>query len=145
MMLNIRHTGLVVKNLRNSIRFYRDFLGMKLWKTRAEKGAYIEKVVGIRNVKIKWAKLKAGNGSVIELLQYMNKKGPKKRVSNYRSDKPGCSHVAFTVDNIGTFYDKMKKRGYHCVNKPQLSPDGRAKVMYCHDPDGIILEVVEEI
>jgi catechol 2,3-dioxygenase-like lactoylglutathione lyase family enzyme len=29
------------------------------------------------------------------------------------------------------------------INPPQVAPDGQARVAYCHDPDGILMELVE--
>jgi len=31
------------------------------------------------------------------------------------------------------------------VNPPTIAPGGLVRVAYCHDPDGILMEVVEEI
>ena len=42
-------------------------------------------------------------------------------------------------------YTKLCNKGIHCNSEPLIAPDGKAKVLYCHDPDGIILELVEEL
>jgi len=31
------------------------------------------------------------------------------------------------------------------VNKPIASPDGKVRVAYCHDPEGVLMEMVEVI
>ena len=68
MISNIRHTGLVVRNLQKSYKFYNS-LGFKKIKQDAEEGHFIETVTGIKNVKISWIKMSAGDGSLIELIQ----------------------------------------------------------------------------
>ena len=145
MIINIRHTGLVVRNVEKSVKFYRDLLKLKLWKRKKEKSGYIDNVVGIKGAILEWVKLKADDGSLIELLQYHHPVNKKTKVMNAPSNKLGCSHVAFTVKDVDELYKKMRKQGFHCNNMPHISPDGKAKVMYCHDPDGILLELVEEI
>ena len=69
MIKQIRHTGIVVRDLQRAIRFY-EGLGFSLWKRELETGAFLEQVVGITGAKIETAKLKAPCGSMIELLQY---------------------------------------------------------------------------
>lgn len=68
MIRTIRHVGLVVRNLERSLTFYRDFLGLEVWRQATEEGSYIDKIVGIPNVRAEWVKLKAPGGSLLELL-----------------------------------------------------------------------------
>ena len=56
-----------------------------------------------------------------------------------------ASHIAFTADNIDYEYKKLKKQGVKFNCPPQISPDGRAKVTFCYDPDNVPIELVEEL
>ena len=38
-----------------------------------------------------------------------------------------------------------KKNGGSLKNRPVVSPSGKAKVVYCYDPEGVLIELVEEI
>ena len=69
MIRNIRHTGIVVRNLDKAIRFY-EGLGFSIWKREVEKGQYIDKIVGLDNTEIETAKLKSPCGGLLELLKY---------------------------------------------------------------------------
>ena len=142
--LNIRHTGLVVRDLERSLKFYKDLLGLSIWKRAREDGPFIEELVGIPGVSLEWIKLKTGDDSLVELLQY-HSHPDQTPIKNSASNQAGCSHVALTVDNLDQVYLKLCDNGFHCNSAPLLSPDNNAKVLYCHDPDGIILELVEEI
>jgi catechol 2,3-dioxygenase-like lactoylglutathione lyase family enzyme len=143
MILQIRHTGLVVRDLKRSIRFY-ESLGLKVWRQEEESGAYIDTVVGIPGVRIEWAKMKCPNEAMIELLQYHSH--PDKQILiNTPSNKVGCSHIAFTVDDVEKLCVQINRLGGSILNPPALAPNGLVKVAYCHDPDGILIEVVEEI
>ena len=55
----------------------------------------------------------------------------------------GITHVAFTVDNLDQTYGSLVSDGVKFMAPPQLSPDGAAKVTFCRDPEGNLLELVE--
>jgi catechol 2,3-dioxygenase-like lactoylglutathione lyase family enzyme len=144
MILDTRHTGLVVRDINCSKLFYEQLLGLSVWKQEKEEGPFIEKVVGIPGVCLEWVKLKAADGSLIELIQY-HSHPDSQTLKNQASNRLGCSHIALTVDNLDQVYQQLREHGSHCKSAPQISPDGKVKVLYCHDPDGIILELVEEL
>lgn len=143
MILNIRHTGLVVRDLQRSIQFY-EALGLKIWRQEKESGPYIDTVVGISGVQIEWAKMKCPDGSLVELLQYQSHPDVQP-FSNALANRLGCSHLAFTVDNIEKLCVQITQLGGSLLNPPTLAPNGLVKVAYCHDLDGILMEVVEEV
>ena len=143
MIINTRHTGLVVKDIAASIYFY-EKLGLKLWRREIEVGDFISQVVGFDNAEIETAKLKLSDGSLLELLEY--KSHPTTPATTiYGSNKHGCSHVAFTVEDIEEILLKVIQSGGSIVNPPKISANGLVKVMYCHDLDGILMEIVEEL
>lgn len=143
MIINTRHTGLVVTNIAASIYFY-EMLGLEVWRRENEVGEFISQVVGIDNAEIETAKLKVSDGSLLELLEYKSHptKAPKSR---YASNTHGCSHVAFTVQDVEEISLKVIQLGGSVVNPPAVSANGLVKVMYCHDLDGILIEMVEEL
>ncbi len=145
MALSVRHAGLVVRDLERSLAFYRDIIGLKVRARMMESGAYIERVVGIPGAVLEWAKLECPEGSLVELIEYKKGMCPAEENEKVRADRRGFSHVAFTVRDIEDMYRTLNGRGFHCNNPPEPSPDGLVKVMYCHDPDGIIVELVEEL
>lgn len=141
MITNIRHTGIVVSNLESSLYFYRELLGFKVVKRMDESGDYIDKISGLENVKVTTVKMAAGDGNLIELLYFHSH--PRRLNSKKNLCDVGVSHVAFTVENLDVEYEKLLKAGVQFTAPPQLSPDGYAKVTFCHDPDGTSIELVE--
>jgi catechol 2,3-dioxygenase-like lactoylglutathione lyase family enzyme len=142
-MINaIRHTGLVVADVSASIKFY-ESLGLKLWKREVESGKFIEQVVGLPGAKIETAKLEVPDGSLLELLEYKSHPAAIS-LAPYPSNKHGCSHVAFTVTDIEEMKNKIVNGGGSIVNPPARSSNGFVSVMYCHDLDGILIELVQE-
>lgn len=143
MIINTRHTGLVVKDISASISFY-EGLGLSLWKLENESGDFISQVVGLENAEIVTAKLKVGDGSLLELLEYKSHVTIPS-AALYPSNNHGCSHVSFTVWDVDAISSKIVRMGGSIVSPPALSTDGSVKVMYCYDLDGILVEMVEEL
>ena len=143
MILNKRHTGLVIRDLDRSISFY-EGLGLKVWRREEEIGPFIDIVVGISDVSIEWAKMKCPDGSLVELLQYHSHPDIQP-LADAPTNRLGCSHIAFTVGDIAQTCHVIAKLGGTVVNPPATAPSGLVRVAYCHDPDGILMEVVEEI
>jgi len=143
MILKTRHTGLVVKDINASIVFY-EKLGFELWKREKELGNFISHVVGLNDAIIETAKLKLLDGSLLELLEYKSHPTEPK-ASKYNSNNHGCSHVAFSVKNVDEMSKIVVDLGGSIVNSPIVSDNGLVKVMYCHDLDGILIEMVEEL
>lgn len=138
MNASIRHIGIIVKDLEESIKFYDEYFDLKLFSHGIENGEFIDDLVGLSNVYIIWAKLK-DNNILLELLEY------KSHITGQTINLPtiGAAHIAFTVKNVDDIYMKLNSK-YKCT-RPQKSPDGKVRVFYCNGPDGITLELVEEL
>jgi len=144
---SIRHAAFVVKDLSQSLKFYSGLLGLEIYRRSIEEGDFIDQLTGIKNVKVEWVKLIIPNGGLIELLQYhshpdLDEPTLLKRES---SNRLGASHVALTINNMSLVYDQLVAEGYKCKSEPLLAPGGKAKILYCHDPDGAILELIEDL
>lgn len=144
-MIRARHIGLVVESIDKSLKFYQSVFGFSLKKRAYEDpGEYIESLVDIKDVKVEYAKMEISDGVILELLQYHSHPSKKPNFF-YPSNLHGCSHFALTVDDIDDIHEKLITYGGHCNSKPLRSPDGNVRVFYAHDPDGIILELVQDI
>ena len=139
-MKNFRHAGITITNRKRSLRFYRDLLGLKIVKDMQESGKHIDNMSALKRVRVNTIKMAADDGNLIELLHYASH--PRKS-----SDRKICSigptHIAFTVDDLDKTYDVFRKAGVKFNCPPQFSPDGYAKVTFCKDPDGMLIELVE--
>ena len=96
----------------------------------------------MQNVKLEWVKLKAPDGYLLELLQY-HSHPEQKEIAKQRSNQLGCSHLAFSVDDIDTVCEKIEEIGGSIVNPSALTNDKKVKVAYCHDNEGNLMEIVE--
>jgi len=142
MIKNIRHTGIVVSNLDKALYFYRDILGLRIKREMIESGKYIDNLSGLKEVRVKTIKMSTDNGNLIELLYYGSH--PRKSINRDICDI-GYSHIAFTVENLDYEYKRLKEKGIKFNCTPQISPDGKAKVVFCRDPEGNLIELVKEL
>jgi len=142
-MKNIRHFGIVVTDIEKSLEFYRDTLGFKIKIDALEEGKFIDAILGLKGVKVRTVKMAADDGNLIELLWYQSHKG--KKIENKEIFDIGASHPAFTVENLDDEYKRLKEKGVKFIFSPQISPNGKAKVAFCYDPDGVPIELVEEL
>jgi catechol 2,3-dioxygenase-like lactoylglutathione lyase family enzyme len=136
----VRHIGIVVKNMENSLKFYRDLLGLKIIRDMNEHGNYLDNMLSLDNVQVRTVKLSVDeNITLIELLEFQSHNDDK--IRNFYTI--GASHIAFTVENIEKLYLDLSEKNVKFNAPPQKSPDGLVKVTFCKDPDGTPIELVE--
>jgi catechol 2,3-dioxygenase-like lactoylglutathione lyase family enzyme len=140
MIKDIRHTGIVVIDLEESLHFYRDLLGFQIVKQMEEAGDHIDNISSLRNVKVTTVKMTSPSGQMIELLKYHSHPAEQK---TREICEIGISHIAFTVDDLDIEYERLKDKGVQFNSPPQLSPDGYAKVTFCRATEGTLIELVE--
>lgn len=141
MIKAIRHFGIVVKDLDESLQFYQVILGLKKVIEADEDNDFIKKILGIDNAGLKTVKLTAPDGCIVELLKFSNYSDEyETKINNY-----GPTHLAFSVEDIDSSWRNLKESGITFVSSPQLSPNGYAKVAFCQAPEGTYIELVEVI
>lgn len=141
MIKNIRHTGIVVTDLERSLKFYRDVLGFEPVVDFTEQGNFIDTISSGRVIVLRMVKLTAQDGGMIELLHYTSHPQPDRGQNTLWETGP--THVAFTVDDVDQTYRQLRARGVKCNSEPIVSPDRKAKLFFCQDPDGTFLEIVQ--
>ncbi len=140
MIIRMNHSGLVVKDIDASISFYRDALGMEVTGRRDRNGGTIESLVGYSPCVLKAANLAIGDGTTLELLQYLEPP-PAERPTEERAVLGG-SHVAFDVEDIQGVFQRLLSHGARKLNPPVESAPGRW-VCYLQDPDGNWVELID--
>ena len=129
-MLNVRHSGIVVKDLDRAHLFYHKMLGLETLSERVEEGKFIETVLGMKS--LKWRKYKSKEGeTLLELYE----------LDDYTNVPTAYNHVAFTTDDIKKIENEFKFFGVPYVISKDTS--GTHMVMFCRDFDNNLLEIVE--
>jgi len=143
--MKVRHVGITVTDLQRSLRFYRDLLGFSVIKEMDECGVHIDNFSDLKNIDVRTVKMAAADGSTIELLQYRShpEGNEENRIKNIT--QIGCSHFALTVPDLPQLYSTLLEGGISVICEPQYSPDGNVRLTFCRDPDGTLIELVEEL
>lgn len=118
------YTGIRVRSLERSIRFYTKIMGMKV--TRQGKMPHGGKYVALRT---------PGSRQELELNWYP------KSSRFYTAYKPGeeMDHFAFVVEDVEKAFEWLVKKGV----KVAVSPKGsEGTEVYVKDPDGIWIELL---
>ena len=142
MNVKLRHVGLAITNMERALKLYRDIFKLEVVWDQIESGKFIDRLSNIKDVKVRTVKLKDISGGMIELLQYLSHPN---EVNCDQINRIGCSHIAITVDNIDSMSKLLIDEGLKFHYKPQLSADGNAKVAFCRDAEGVLIEVVEQV
>ena len=135
-----RHAGIIVNNIDESVRFYRDILGLEIIQEFTDDSDYINKITGITNGVAHFVKLKMPDGTVLELLEYPSHPTEPHSLSILNV---GVCHIALQVHSVHDAYQRLIGEGVNVLSEPVLSSEGIAIVFFCLDPDGVRVELVE--
>ena len=142
MITNYRHTGLVVKNLKRSKKFYCKLLNFKIIQNIIEEGNYFNQLINEKNLRAKVIKARLPDNVVLELLEFINTK--KTTIKKPRRYYPvGTIHMCFTVTNINRIYSKLKRNKIKFFSPPLSSDYDNVKTCFCYDPDFNLVQFVE--
>jgi catechol 2,3-dioxygenase-like lactoylglutathione lyase family enzyme len=135
----IHHTGITVRDLRESIQFYEQVFG---FNHVGGCDLTVDREGGLKGVSIKIAFLQAGE-DILELLEYQNPKSGRK--VEQEPWQPGAQHVSFKVTDICGFYEKNRDRVAFMSPPIDYKTEGIDTTWtYLRDPDGTLLELSED-
>ena len=140
LVIGYRHTGIIVKDMKKSLHFYKDILGLKVIQDFSDSSEYINKITGIKNADVHMIKLKAEDETVLEILEYRNHPTELMEQPIYNV---GACHIALQVRNANDAYNKLIENNVRIISKPVLSSEKIAKVFFCFDPNDVRIELVE--
>jgi len=137
----MRHVGIVVRDMDRNLRFWRDVMGLKVAADFWEQGEFIETVQALRGVKLHMIKLTAPDESMVELLH--DEGHPTEAPERNALCDRGIRHIAFTVADVEAAWHTMVAEKCEVLSKPVSSPDRKARLFFARDPEGNLLELVE--
>ena len=143
MIQAIRHVGIVVADLQQALNFWCDVLHFDIVRELEESGPIIDAMMGLKNAKLTTVKLSTQDGSMVELLYFHSH--PDQPIWRGKPFSTGITHIALTVADIDNVTSKIKQVGGNLPGEPQISLDGKVKVVYASAPDGVLLELVEPL
>ena len=138
-----RHVGIVVKDLAKTTDFWTNLIGFKLHIDAKEVSPYIDELLGIANPELRTVKLIDQNGFIIELLEFANY--PAKDNWEGSLATTGLTHIALTVSDLESLTRKLNENDYKFISEIKKSPNGAVKVVFVRGPEGLMLELVEQL
>ncbi|ADB50605.1 VOC family protein [Conexibacter woesei] len=135
------HAGLTCRDLDSSLRFYCELLGMPL----LERGEGVGAAAGIPGAKLAFAFLDAGEGRVLELLEYRD---PHTAGTAPRVEAAGATHVALRVADLDGLLERLATAGFRPLTAEPVTVAGDGastgtRLVYVPDPDGRVVELVQ--
>ncbi|UPW85041.1 VOC family protein [Lysinibacillus sp. Ag94] len=139
----IDHVGVIVNDLAAAKEFFLDF-GLEVkgeWEMEGELMGY---AVGLNDAKVACVGLGTTDGQTwIELIKFYTP-SDEKDIQQPFANTLGLRHIAFTVEDIEAVVAKLKKKGTDIFSEIQQYEESY-KLCYVRGPEGIILELAEEI
>ena len=102
----IHHVGLTVGDLDRARWFFEEVLGLPLRDAGDDASPAIDRIVGMTDVRLRYAEYDLGAGQVLEVLAYVSPEGtPLTQDVN----DPGSAHLALEVDDIEEAYARHRR------------------------------------
>ncbi|MCR6524128.1 VOC family protein [Lysinibacillus capsici] len=156
----IDHVGIIVNDLPAAKAFFLDF-GLEVLGEGKVEGEWVkrmERVIGLQDIKEDVAKLRTSDSDAnleivmlrtpdgetnIELVKF-NKPSNKIGIQHPLTNTLGIQHIAFNVEDIEALVNKLTKMGAELISDIYRY-ENVYKLCYVRGPEGIILELAEEI
>ncbi len=135
--------GIVVNDLDKTRDFWVNTLGFKLHIEAKEESPYIDELLAIKDPGLTTVKLIDSKGFIIELLKFENYQVENTWSGDLKTT--GLTHIALTVDKLDELVEILEKLDYQTISKIKTSPNKKVKVVFVRGPEGIMLELVQEL
>ena len=133
----------MVNDLEKTRDFWINTLGFKLHIEAKEESPYIDELLAIKDPSLTTLKLIDSKGFIIELLKFDNYQVENSWSGDLKTT--GLTHIALTVDNLDELIEILRKLDYQTFSEIKISPNKRVKVVFVRGPEGIMLELVQEL
>ena len=141
--MRVNYAIVSVSNMKQSVSFYRDVIGLSVVREMEREGNEISQVLGYDNTHLKIAMLglDGEQGHVLELIEYVNPNSSARPTAE--RSVLGASHLAFYVDDIQQTFQHIVANGGQKLNPPVMVAPGRS-ACYMQDPDGNWIELLQQ-
>jgi methylmalonyl-CoA epimerase len=129
MSVEVDHLGIAVRDLDESLHFYRDLLGLEVSSRET-----------VPSERVNVAMLPAGTR--IELLEAADAESPIARFLEKRG--PGLHHIALRVDDLAAAAKRLESAGARLLNEPRAGAGGHLYVfVHPASAGGVLLELIQ--
>lgn len=139
----IDHVSINVNDLSAAKAFFLD-LGLEVHGEWEMEGEWLGPLIGLTDVKTACVALRTSDGQAwIELVKFYTP-SDEQDIHKPFANTLGIRHIAFVVEDIEATVAKLKKKGTEIFSEIYQYEESY-KLCYVRGPEGIILELAEEI
>jgi len=139
----LEHVGVIVDDLEAATTFFLD-LGLEREGATTVQGEWVDNIVGLKDVRADVVVVRTADGSgKLELAKFhtpADTEGPQASAAN----RLGIRHILFLVDGLDAIVDELRGKGFNLVGHVQ-DYEGIFRLCYIRGPEGIIVELAEDI
>lgn len=142
MVGSIHHHGIVVEDLEEAVAFYVEHFDLEEeYRITAEPDGFGGLLGVDRPAPAEIAFLRDDAGMRVELEEHESAG----RVVDDIADPTdvGYAHLCFEVEDVDVAYEELAAAGVEFVSPPGTATDSGAHIVYCRDPSGNLLELIE--
>ncbi|MFN8215233.1 MAG: VOC family protein [Solirubrobacterales bacterium] len=138
------HVSVTCVDFDRSLAFYHELLGLPILAQGEVGNADLEAVIGMQDVRLRFAEIGFGGGSFLELFEYLSPRGEPVRS---RTCDPGNVHFCLQVEDVDAVFERLRAAGVTIRSEAPVRLSGGewkgAGAFYCLDPDGVTVEIIE--
>ena len=140
----IHHLGITVGDIERARWFFEEVLDLPLRDAGEDASSAIDRIVGMPDVRLRYAEFDVGAGQILEVLSYVSPEGtPLAQDVN----DPGSAHLALEVDDIEAAHARLVALGVHVRSEPVTIEDEGwwqgCVACYATGPDGFTVELIQ--
>lgn len=140
LFMGIDHTAIVVRDTDESLRFYRDALGLRVAGESENYGIEQERLNNVFGARLRITGLRAESGPAIEFLEYLSPRDGRSTPADTRANDLWHWQIHLITGNIEHAFQTLRDRRYPIVSPGVVRlPDtviGFATGMLARDPTG---------
>ena len=139
----VSHIAVCVRDLDESLKFYRDILGMTVVVDRVQDtgSGRLPHVYAHRRATRRQAILSYGEGAIPTLVMTSHP-GDDADGAPIKLDQVGISHISFTVPDVKALAQELIDQGVELAGPLDgfTNADGDVSSIFVYDPDGILVQ-----
>jgi catechol 2,3-dioxygenase-like lactoylglutathione lyase family enzyme len=143
----VSHVAICVRNLEQSLRFYRDLLGFTVSKDELQDTSTggLPHVYHARHAQRRVVHLRYGDRNSVPFMVLTEHPGDTVSGTPIMLDQVGISHISFTVPNVEALTRRLLAAGASTCGPADAFRDasGRLRTVFFRDPDGILVQFDE--
>lgn len=148
LFLGIDHTAIVVGATEESLKFYRDELGMKIAGESVNYGTEQEHLNNVFGAMLRITSLKSPSGPGIEFLEYLAPGDGRPAPADEKANDIMHWQTTIDAEDPAGLAESLRKDGYSVISPAAVEvPGGELgfeKGFLVRDPDGHVMQVIEK-